>query len=110
MVHAGAMRHSIDLQQQATTQDAAGQQSLTWTTFATRRAAVDRAPGSEVWASAQRGGRVPVVFRLRFLSGVTPAMRVVFGGKAHNILSAVDEGGRGEELVITAEEIAEAAP
>lgn len=105
MMRAGDMRHQVTIEQRSTTQDAAGEPSLTWSTYVTRRAAVDRAAGREVWASAQRQGRVPVVFRLRYLSGVTPAMRIVWGGRVHNILSAVDQGGLGEELIITAEEL-----
>lgn len=110
MVRAGEMRHQVVIQQRSTTQDSAGEASTVWTTFAAVRAALERAPGREVWASAQRSGRVPVVFRLRYLADVTPAMRIYFAGKVHNILSAVDVAGRKEELLITAEELVEVAP
>lgn len=107
MVRAGDMKHRIKIQQRSTTQDAAGEPANTWTLFAERWAAIERTPGNETWASAQRSGRVPTVFRLRYLAGVTPAMRVVFGGKVLNVLSAVDQAGRKEELLITAEELVE---
>ncbi len=108
MVDAGAMRHQVRIEQRSTTQDAAGEPVNTWTLFAERRAELVRAPGREIWASAQRNGRVPVVFRLRYLAGVLPQMRLVFDGRTHNILSAVDQAGREEELVIAAEELVEA--
>jgi SPP1 family predicted phage head-tail adaptor len=104
------MRHRVTLQRRATGVDAAGGVLNGWVDFATRSASIDRAPGSEVWAAAQKSGRVPVVFRLRYLAGVTPAMRLLFDGRAHNILSAVDQEGRKAELVITAEELVEEAP
>lgn len=110
MVRAGEMRHSVRLEQRTTQQDAAGQQEATWLLFAERRAAIQRTPGSEVFASGARNARVPTVFRLRYLAGVTPAMRLVHAGKVFNILSAIDQGGRGEELIITSEELVEAAP
>lgn len=110
MVRAGDMRHSVRIERLSSTQDAAGQPQRTWTLIAERRAAIQRTPGSEVFASAQREGRVPVVFRLRYLSGVLPAMRLVFDGKVHNILSAIDPDGRREELVVTAEELVEVTP
>lgn len=104
VVRIGDMRHSIRIERQSTTQDAAGQRALTWTEFATRRAAVEHANGTEIWASAQRSGRVPTVFRLRYLAGVTPDMRIVFDSRIFNILSVVDQEGRHEQLVITAQE------
>lgn len=105
MVRAGQMRHEVTIQQRSTAQHATtGEPLNTWTTFAIRRAAIERSPGSEVWASAQRSGRVPVVLRLRYLSGVLPGMRVLLGAKVLDIISAVDLAGLREELVITAEE------
>lgn len=110
MIRAGPMRHVVTIQVRSTEQDAAGEPVDVWTTFATRRAAVERTPGRELVASAQRQGRVPTIFRLRFLAGVMPAMRIVHGGKVHEITSAIDQEGRGEELIITAEEIVEGSP
>lgn len=109
MVRAGDMRHQVRIETRSTTQDAAGEQQNTWTLFAERRAAVERSPGSEIWASAQRRGRVPTLFRLRHLTGVTPAMRLVFESKIYDIISVVDQGARKEELLITAEEHVESA-
>jgi SPP1 family predicted phage head-tail adaptor len=99
------MRHRVTIQQRVSGVDAAGGVRNTWEDFATRWASVDWAAGSEVWGSAQRSGRVPAVFRLRYLAGVTPAMRLTLDGKVYNVLSAVDQEGRKAELVITAEEL-----
>jgi SPP1 family predicted phage head-tail adaptor len=101
------MRHRVVIQRRKAGTDAAGGPLSGWEEFASRAASVDRASGSEVWESAQRNARVPVVFRLRYLPGVTPGMRLLFGGKAHNITSAVDLEARKAELVITAEELVE---
>lgn len=101
----GPMRHRVTLQHRVTGVDAAGGVRDVWEKFATRWASMDRAAGSEVWASAQRSGRVPAVFRLRYLAGVEPGMRLLFDGRTHNILSAVDQEGRKAELLITAEEL-----
>lgn len=110
MMRLGAMRHVVKIQKQSTAQDSTGQNVLAWTTFAERRAAVQRTPGNEVFASAVRNGRVPTVFRLRYLTGVSPAMRIVMDDKVYNIISAADPSGTGEELVITAEELVAEAP
>lgn len=110
MVRAGPMRHRVTLEVRSTVQDTAGQQVQVWNVFARPRAALDRTLGKEIFASAQRAGRVPVVFRLRWLEGVTTAMRLIFDGKVHDIVSAVDQAGLKEEMVITAEEHSEETP
>ncbi len=104
------MREVVRIDQRSTTQDAAGEPLDTWTEFATRRAAIERTPGRELWASSERQGRVPTVFRLRWLEGVLPAMRIVNNSKVLNIVSAIDPDGMRAELVITAEELVEEVP
>ncbi len=105
----GAMRDVVRIEQRATTQDAAGEPVLSWTLFAQRRASLERTPGREVWASAERQGRVPTVFHLRYLAGVLPAMRLIHEEKVFNILSALDPDGSRVELVIVTEELVEEA-
>jgi len=110
------MRHQVQLQVRSTVQDPAGEPIHAWNIFATRRAAIQRTPGQEIFASAQREGRVPVVLKLRWLDGVTDAMRLIFlcrccsGRGVHDIKSPIDPDGRREELLITAEEHVEASP
>lgn len=116
MVRSGEMRHVVELQVRSTVQDAAGERAHTWNIFAKRRAAIMRTPGQEVFASAQRAARVPVVIRMRWLAGVTDAMRLVFrcgccaARGVHDVKSAIAEEGRNEELVVTAEEHPEESP
>lgn len=116
MVRSGDMRHVVELQVRSTVQDAAGERANVWNVFTKRRAAIMRTPGNEVFASAQRAGRVPVVVKMRWLAGVTTSMRLLFrcgccsGKGVHEVKSAIDEAGRNEELVVTAEEHPEEAP
>lgn len=105
MVRAGDMRFQVTFQRRTTTRDAAGEPGDTWTTVATRRAAMERVPGAEVRAAAQRNERVPVTFRLRYLDSIDANLRLVFDGRVHNITSIVDPDGRKAELVITAVEL-----
>lgn len=106
MVRAGAMRHVVRIEVRSSTQDAAGEPVYAWSTFATVRAAMQRATGRELFESQQRNGRVPTIFRIRYLDGVTPAMRLVLlsTNAVYDIISVVDEEGRREEMVLTTEE------
>ncbi len=114
MIRPGDLRHVVRLERPVTTQDAAGEQSSGWTLFARRRAAIARTPGREVFASAERQGRVPTVFRLRYLADVAPSMRLIHvrdgSERVFNILSAIDPDGLGVELLISAEELVEETP
>jgi head-tail adaptor len=110
------MRHLVRLEVRSTVKDAAGEAVEVWNVFAQRRAALQRTPGREVFASAERQSRVPVILRLRWLEGVTDAMRLVFrcgccqDRGVHDVKSPIDPTGLREELLITAEEHAEETP
>lgn len=105
------MREVVRIDRRSTTQDAVGEPLLSWVPFTPLlRAAIERTPGREIWASSERQGRVPTVFRLRWRDGVLPAMRLVSGDRVFNIVSAIDPDGMRAELVITAEELVEETP
>jgi head-tail adaptor len=106
-INAGAMRDQVQVQQRSTVQDTAGEPQTIWSVFATVRAEVIRMPGKEVWDAVTRNGRVPTTWKLRFLDGVFPKMRLVSRNKVYDIVSAIDPTGRREELLITAEELVE---
>lgn len=101
----GALRESVTIQKRSTSQDGVGEQVHTWSTFEERRAELMKTPGSEAWAAQQRNARVPTTFRLRYLAGVEPGMRLIWSTRVHDIRSAIDPTGRKEELIISAEEL-----
>lgn len=110
MIRIGDMRHRVRIEQRSTAQDASGEALLSWILVKEVYAALQATPGSEVWASAQRSGRVPTIFRIRYLSTVVPEMRLTWNGKVFDIKSAVDQGGRKEEMILTTEELVGEAP
>lgn len=110
-INSGAMRERVIIQTRTTTQDSSGDPLPTWSQFASRRAEIVRFPyGKEIFASAERHGRVQTLFRLRKLEGVVPAMRLLCRGKVYNIISATDPTGRDEELIVYTEELVEQTP
>ena len=106
----GAMRHVVRIEQRSPAQDPTGDQVLSWSPFVgPRRAEIVSTPGREFFNSAERQGRIPTIFKLRYLDGVTPAMRLIHstGGveAVFKILSAIDPDHLRVELVITCEEL-----
>lgn len=111
-INAGAMREQVRIQSRASQQDSAGEPTLSWIEFALCRAEVIRTPGKSLWdtPSAERNGRVPTTFKLRWLDGVLPEMRLLNRNKVYRIMSAIDPTGRHEELLVTSEELVGEAP
>lgn len=116
-INAGKLRHVVRIDVRQQTQDENGEIVFTWRPFASpRRAELVANPGREFWEAQaeQRQGRVPTVFRLRYLPGVVPSMRLIYRRddleKLFNILSATDPDGRRVELVLTTEELVEVQP
>lgn len=104
MYRPGQARHRIRIEVRTTSQDTAGEQFTSWSTFATVWAELQKSPGREILASAQEQGRVPTLFRIRYLAGVSPGMRVVHDTKVYDIISAPDPDGRKAEMLLTTEE------
>lgn len=96
-MRAGKLDRQIVLQGLTNTVDAYGTPVETWATFATLRAQIVQ-QGTDEFLRA--GGAVPetaIVFRARFVAGVTTSHRVSYGGAIFN-LKEVKELGRREGL------------
>lgn len=107
MTNPGAMRHVVRIEQRLANQDANGEESPSWSLVTQRRAEMLPTPGTEVFSSETRNARVPTVFKMRWPREVTvlPQMRLTTKGRLYNILSAVNDGGRGVDLLLTCEEL-----
>lgn len=97
-MRAGRLRHSVTLQSKSVSRDAAGGESIMWTTFATVWAEVQPLSGREYVAMRQAQADVAVRVRMRYVAGVNPAMRVVHGSAIYNVLEVIDVWGRQREL------------
>ncbi|MEI7704522.1 MAG: head-tail adaptor protein [Deltaproteobacteria bacterium] len=107
-IRAGEMRHRVRIEQRVTTQDTSGEPEHTWELLAETWAGVEQFPGRERLSGEQRLARQPTRFRLRFVGGVTPDMRVVWGERVYDIRDVHLPRGisyRGAEMVLTAEEL-----
>lgn len=104
MLNLGEMRHEVIIERRTSEQDTAGEQLDQWILVARRRAQLVATAGRELQAAQQQVGRVPVLFKLRYLFGVLPSMRLTCSGVLYDIKSAVDPDGRRAELLVTCEE------
>jgi SPP1 family predicted phage head-tail adaptor len=98
-MRAGKLRHRITIEA-ATVANVFGEEVETWTTFAEVWAAKEDLAGREFFAAQQTTAEVTTRFRLRYLDGVTPKMRINSDGVLYNIESVQDPDGRRVELIL----------
>lgn len=100
----GPLRDEVTIQEVAETRDAYGGVIETWGTFATVRASVEPLIGREYFAAQQVQATSTHKIRIRYLSGLVPKMRVLFGVRVFDIESILNVNERNEEIVIMAKE------
>ena len=103
-MRAGKLRHRITIEQNTPTRDALGAEVDSWSSFAVRWAAVEPLGGREFWDARRVNAERRVRFRLRYVVGVTPEMRVSFDGRVFDIQAVIDVEERNRELQLVCEE------
>lgn len=105
MVRAGRMRQKVIIQELTDAKGAQGGRSETWATFQNVWAAIKPLRGREYFAADQAQSRVSHEIRTRWISGVTPKMRVTYDSRTFRIQSAINEDERDQVLLLMCEEI-----
>jgi SPP1 family predicted phage head-tail adaptor len=95
----GGLRHRITIQKSTTAPDDYGQPIETWDDFATVWAERNDLTGREQWSAQQIQAEITTRFRIRYLSGISPLMRVVHGAETFEIVAPPqDPDGRRRDL------------
>lgn len=102
------MRHRITFQSESTSSDGGGGTSLSWVNGSTVWASVTAISGRFLTSEKFHNGQLEdkVVFKVvtRYISGVIPKMRILFGSRTLNIRNVVNVDEANELLEILAEE------
>ena len=105
-MRAGRLRYKVTIQEVAETTDSYGSFTESWTTYGTVWAEIDPPKGREYFAAGQKQAEVTTRIRIRYLSGVTPKMRVLFGSRILKINSVIDTDERNiEQILMCVEDI-----
>jgi SPP1 family predicted phage head-tail adaptor len=101
-MHSGELRKRATLQTETQTPDGAGGYALAWADVATVWVEIQPLSGSEVLAAGHLEGHVTHKVTLRYISGMTTDMRLLYGGRVFNVRSVmnVDERNRWTELLV----------
>lgn len=106
-IRAGKLRHKITIQQPGASRDSCGGPAKSnWTDFKTGVwASVEPLQGKEYHAAVQDRAEVSTRFRIRFIAGLKPDMRIVYDGRVFGIVSIIDPNERHVELQIMTTEV-----
>lgn len=97
-MQSGKLRHQLVIQQKSVTRDDHGGEVVTWATFATVWGEHRPIRGREYIALQTAQSEITTRFVVRYVAGVTPAMRVSLDGDVHDIVEVIDVNGRHREL------------
>lgn len=93
-MRAGKLDRTIAIQRKAETVSATGATRAAWTNLATVRAEIVAQSTTEFLTGFGEAENGTIVFRVRYLAGITTADRIVFDGSAHDIKEIVEIGRR----------------
>lgn len=102
-----SLRNKITIQQQTNSQDSSGQLIPMWSNFVTVWASVEPISGREFFAADRLNSQITTRIRIRYLSGIIPAMRCVFGTHIYEIQSVIDIEVRHKEIELMCSDIGE---
>ena len=103
MIDAGKLRERVTVQQASESRNALGETVLSWATFAERWASVEGVSSRELLQYGQQQIEVSHRVRMRWLSGLTQSMRIVWRGRTLEIVSLLEHGNRSEHELVCQE-------
>jgi SPP1 family predicted phage head-tail adaptor len=103
MIDAGSLRERVTVQQASESRNALGETVLSWATFAERWASVEGVSSRELLQYGQQQIEVSHRVRMRWLSGLTQSMRIVWRGRTLEIVSLLEHGNLSEHELVCQE-------
>ena len=104
-MRSGNLKHKIEIQSYTETSNDFGEVTKGYSTFKTVYASITPLAGKEYFASKQLNAEVSHKIECRYLSGVLPSMRIVYGTRIFNIESVINIREANKTLQIMAVEV-----
>ena len=103
-MRAGTLRNTIIIEANTPTKNGFGEDVDSWGTFATVRAQIVPINGKEYFSAGQEQASVSHKIKLRYLAGITQAMRINYEGRYFDIQAIINFQERNIDLEIMAVE------
>ena len=102
----GRLKAKVTIQQASETPSATGEPVATWSNYAANRwAEVDPQKGVEQFLRQRTISEETILFRLRYITGVRPKMKLVYGGEDYDIRSVINVRNADRELLLECQKI-----
>lgn len=103
-LHPGMYRHRVTINEKNVTQNATGEETISWALVGEYWASVEPLLGREFVEMRQAQAEITHRIRMRPQSGLHPAMQAVFDGREMDILSVIEVNERGREMHLMCKE------
>ena len=105
-MQSGKLREAITVQQKNITVSEAGEQIITWSSFSAGiRAGIETPTGREYFGQNKLNAQVSHVVKTRWIDGILPEMRILWGTRVLHITSVVHDEELRRWTVLHCEEI-----
>lgn len=97
----GKLKKKVTIQVATEAGNAYGEPVKSWSDFAANRwAEVNPQKGIEAFSAQRVRDEESIIFRLRYIAGVVPKMKLIYGGNDYDIISVVNDKEEGRELFL----------
>jgi SPP1 family predicted phage head-tail adaptor len=104
-INPGILSHKITFKTKPTTRDDYGQITGSWTDFKTVSANIMPITGRSFWQGQATQSEISHEVRIRYIAGITPAMRIYFGTRKFEITHVINEGEKNAWLTVYCKEV-----
>jgi SPP1 family predicted phage head-tail adaptor len=104
-LRAGTLRHRVQLHSASTARNDYGEQTNTWSSYATVWARVSPGQGKEFEQAQQVHAELTHQVEIRYRSTVTTSHRVIFGTRTLEIVSIVNPDERNKNMILLCKEL-----
>jgi SPP1 family predicted phage head-tail adaptor len=105
MIQAGTLRERVAVQQATENRNRLGESISTWSTFAEVWASVQGVSAREFLLAGQQQVEISHRVRMRYLTGLTPQMRLSWRGRTLEIISILEHENRSVHELICQESV-----
>lgn len=104
-MRSGNLKHKIDFLELIETKNSFGEIENTFALFKYAYSSIVPTSAKEYFASGQTNAQATHKIELRYLSGITPSMQIVYGSRKFEIISIINVREMNKTLQIIATEI-----
>lgn len=105
MIDPGRLRERVTIQQATETRNSLGETVQSWETFAERWASVEGISSREFLIHGQQKTEISHRVRMRYVDGMTQAMRLLWRGRVLEIASLLEHANRSEHEMLCTERV-----